>query len=110
MFKIKCTPVVLVMGVILSSVFFLSAGFATAEETSKQLQYSLNMSLEDNLRLIKGKSVNVTLDSGSTFSGIVKEVKNGLLHLEKITGKSFYDALIRTKNISAIDAQVRGLR
>ena len=99
---IKCTSVVLIMGGILFSMVFLSTDFVTAEETSDPLQYSLNMSLEDNLRRFQGKNVNVTLDSGGAFSGKVKDVKNGLLHLEKLSGKSYYDALIRTKNISAM--------
>jgi len=41
------------------------------------------------------------------MTGIVKEVKNNLLHLEKISQKEFYDALITIDHISAVEARVR---
>lgn len=106
----KRTAVSAVMAAVLLTTLLYSAGFTGAEEQAEQLQYSLNMSLEDNLRLFTGKQVTVTLTSGGGFSGRVKDVKNGLLHLEKLTDKSYYDALIRTEHISAFDTQVRGLR
>jgi hypothetical protein len=37
----------------------------------------------------------------------VKDVKDNVLHLEKISQKEFYDALIRVDLISAIEARVR---
>ena len=71
------------------------------------MSYNVDSSLADNLKSLAGKNVYVTLDSGKTLSGIVKAVGNHLIHLEKLDGKEYFDALIRIENISAIDAKFR---
>ncbi len=73
----------------------------------KGISYNVNSSLEDNLKSLIGKKVYVTLDSGKTLAGVVKKVGNHLIHLEKLDGKDFFDALIRIENISAIEARFR---
>jgi small nuclear ribonucleoprotein (snRNP)-like protein len=84
---------------------------AKAEVKSlKGMNYLVNASLKENLKPLEGKSVNVTLASGSTFTGTVKAVGNHFLHLKKIQGRDFYDALIRIKDISAIDAKFRDFK
>ena len=69
--------------------------------------YNVNLSLSDNLQSLLGKRVSITLRSGKNFTGIVKVVGNHLVHMEKIEGKEFFDALIRIENISAIDTRFR---
>jgi hypothetical protein len=71
------------------------------------ISYNVNFSLAHNLKSLIGKKVSVTLNSGNTFTGVVKDVGNHLIHLEKLAGKDFFDALIRIENISAIDARFR---
>jgi hypothetical protein len=71
------------------------------------MSYNVNSSLADNLKSLIGKKVYVTLDSGKTFAGFIKEVGNHLIHLEKLDGKDFYDALIRIEDISTVDARFR---
>jgi len=71
------------------------------------VSYNVTMSLTDNLKSFVGKSVSVTLTCGTTFTGSVKEVGDHLIHLEKLDGKDFFDALIRLENISAIEARFR---
>ncbi len=56
---------------------------------------------------LKGKIITVTLSSGQSVSGVVHDVKNGLLHLEKLSQKEFYDAIIVVNKISAVEARVR---
>ena len=90
------------------STVFLTAGVAYAEDKTTPVQFNLNSSLEDNLRLFTGKEVSVTLASGAEYTGKVKAVHNGLLVLEKLSGKSYFDALIRTKKICAMETKVRG--
>ncbi len=41
------------------------------------------------------------------MTGIVKEVKNGLVHLEKLSQKEFYDGLVSIDKIVAIETRVR---
>jgi hypothetical protein len=89
--------------------FTLSAeAVAAANVTAIEgMMYNAGASLQDNLKSLVGKKVYVTLNSGKTFSGYVKEVGNNLVHLEKLDGKDFFDALIRIEDISAIDAKFR---
>jgi len=72
------------------------------------MSYNVNSSLADNLKSLVGKKVSVTIVSGKTLTGFVKEVGNHLIHLEKLEGKDYFDALIRIENISAIEAMFRG--
>ena len=99
--------------VIMLGVNFLIVERASAAEKKEmeKVEYKLNFSFDDNLLLFKGKYVRVILSSGQALSGYVKDVKDGLLHLEKLGGgRDFYDALIRVKDISAMDARFRGFR
>ena len=73
-------------------------------------KYNVSASLADNLKSFVGKKVSVTLDSGKSFVGFVKEVGNHLVHLEKLDGKEYFDALIRIDSISAIDARFRQIQ
>ena len=57
------------------------------------------MSLADNLSALTGKTVTINLAGGQSMTGIVKEVKNGLLHLEKLSQKEFYDGLVSIDKI-----------
>lgn len=69
--------------------------------------FNVNAAMADNLKALVGKRVTVTLDSGKTFTGIVKAVGERLLHLEKLEGKEFFDALINLESIRAVDTRVR---
>jgi small nuclear ribonucleoprotein (snRNP)-like protein len=71
------------------------------------MSYNVNSSLAENLKSLTGKKVSVSIVSGKTISGTVKEVGNHLLHLENLEGKEYFDALIRIENISAIEAMFR---
>lgn len=99
--------------VIMLGTSFLIGERASAAEKKEmeKVEYKLNFSFDDNLLLFKGKYVRVILLSGQALSGYVKDVKGGLLHLEKLGGgRDFHDALIRVENISAMDAKFRGFR
>jgi hypothetical protein len=74
------------------------------------VNFDTGASLADNLKSFDGKDVFVHLRSGKTVQGYVKSVGNGLLHLEKLGGKDFYDALIRIEDISAIEGKFRDMK
>jgi len=94
--------------VMLAVVLFLSfAGGTAVAKEEKAASYNVNFSLAENLSAFKGKTVYVHLKSGQTLTGIVKAVGNHLVHLEKLSGKDFYDALVRLDDVSAIDARFR---
>ncbi len=91
--------------------YFLFTATAFGSEPAKeekQAAYQLNFSFEDNLKLFTGEYVRITLSSGQHMAGFVKDVGNGLLHLEKLSDRDFFDALILIKDISAMDAKFRG--
>jgi len=102
------------VGLALAILFYVTIFMLPAEAEAKSkvvaikgISYNVNSSLADNLKSLIGKRVYVTLDSGKTFSGFVKEVGNHLMHLEKLDGKDYFDALIQIENISAIDTRFR---
>jgi len=74
------------------------------------ISYNVNSSLTDNLKPLIGKKVYVTLDSGETLAGFVKEVGDHLMHLEKLDGKDYFDALLRIENINAIYTRFRDIQ
>lgn len=67
-------------------------------------------SLIDNIKIYMGKDVIVHLRSGKTLQGYVKSIGDHLLHLEKLAGRDFYDALVRIEDISAIEAKFRDMK
>ncbi len=74
------------------------------------MNYNVKSSMADNLKALIGKRVYVSLDSGQTLAGTLKAVGNHLIHLEKIERKEHFDALIRIKNIIAIDVRFREIK
>lgn len=67
-------------------------------------------SFDDNLKTYVGKDIIVHLESGKTLQGYVKSVANDLLHLEKLAGRDFYDALIRIDDISILEVKFRDMK
>jgi len=74
------------------------------------VQFNTGAALADNLKPFVGKDVFLHLRSGKTFQGYLKSVGNGLVHLEKLAGREFYDALIRIEDISAVEAKFRDMK
>ncbi|MEJ2200828.1 MAG: hypothetical protein P8X63_07415 [Desulfuromonadaceae bacterium] len=72
--------------------------------------FNTAMSLADNLKSHIGQNVFITLKSGNSFQGYIKSVGDNLLHLEKLAGKDFYDALIRIDEINAMEAKFREMK
>lgn len=103
----------LVLAILLNVTIVMLPAEAEAKKNTVAIEgvnYNVNASLADNLKSLIGKKVYVTLDSGKTFAGFVKEVGNHLIHLEKLDGKDYFDALLRIENISAIDTKFRDIQ
>jgi hypothetical protein len=96
-----------ILGASLSSPSRSMALSETAVEGSK---FDVSSSLADNLKSYMGKNVYVHLKSGSTLQGYVKEVGKDLVHLQKLAGKDFYDALISIEEITAMEARFREMK
>ena len=74
------------------------------------VNFNVSASMGDNLKSLYGKRVYVTLNSGKSFTGLVKKAGEHLVHIEKLVGKEYFDALIRIEDISAIDTMFRKLQ
>ncbi|MCP3874063.1 MAG: hypothetical protein GY699_13005 [Desulfobacteraceae bacterium] len=101
-------------GITMVSLFFIVFSLLSTQADAKPkvvaiegISYNVNASFADNLKSLVGKKVYIALVSGKTFSGVVKKIGNHLVHLEKLDGKEYFDALIRLENISAIDTRFR---
>jgi hypothetical protein len=93
--------------------FFFGAEAQAQQKSVTALEgakFDTGASMADNIKTFVGKDVFVHLRSGKTVQGYVKSVGSGLLHLEKLAGRDFYDALIRIEDISAIEAKFRDIR
>jgi hypothetical protein len=96
--------------VLVMTLFFLFPMDSPAKQevvAIEGMSYNVNASMADNLKSLLGKKVSLTTVSGKTLVGIVKEVGNHLVHLEKIEGKEFYDGLILMEDISVVEAMFR---
>lgn len=100
---------------IVSSFLMTTALFnqAIAQQKAAEIEgvsYNVNSSMAENLKALNGRVVYFSLDSGKTFTGIVKAVGNHLVHVEKLEGKEFFDALISIEAIRAIDTRFRDIQ
>ncbi len=64
--------------------------------------------ITDVLQRNIGKNVELKLVSGDTLRGKVAKVTQHVVHVSKLTGKEFYDAIVRKDNISAVIIRIRG--
>lgn len=92
---------------IVSACFLIFTNLLLAAEESK---YNLKTSsdVKDILKEHTGKSVYVRMESGEEVFGIVAKVGDHLVQISEITGREFYDALIRIDRINIVIFKVRG--
>lgn len=79
----------------------------TAVEGAK---YDTGISIRDNLKSCIGKDIVIHLRSGKTFQGYLKSLGDHLIHVEKLAGRDFYDALIRIEDITAVELRFREMK
>jgi hypothetical protein len=97
-----------ILMVLLQANLFVQPRAAEAAAGPKEYtQLNAAIPLADNLIALKGKTAAVSLSSGQIVTGVVKDVQNNLLHLEKLSQKEFFDAIIRLDQIVAIEVRVR---
>jgi len=59
---------------------------------------------------VKGKRINVTIDSGKIMAGVLKDVGDKLMHLQRLEGRGHLDALISIDSINSVDTQFRMMK
>lgn len=100
----------MVTALVVACVFFVAPGNISAKQeliAIEGVSYNVNISMAENLKTFIGKKISVTTVEGKTLTGAVKAVGDHLVHLEKLEGKEFFDALIPIENISTIEAMFR---
>lgn len=112
--KTRCAVLFVVMLALCwgMSIFFVAGAQAQQKKATdlEGVKFDTAASLADNIKTFVGKDIFIHLRSGKTVQGYVKSIGNGLLHLEKLAGKDFYDALIKIEDISAIECKFRELK
>jgi len=79
----------------------------SAEEAKYELK-SPAATIKDILLEQTGKRVIVRLETGENLEGTVTKVGENVVHIAKIAGRDFYDAVVRIDRISAVLFKVRG--
>ncbi len=78
----------------------------TSTQAKEAVQLNIHASMMENLLAMKGRAVTVTF-AGGQLTGSVKDADNGFLHLERLSQKDFYDAIVRIDSVIAVEARVR---
>jgi hypothetical protein len=78
-----------------------------ADEPKYALQ-SAATTMKDVLSEHINQRVIVRMDTGDGLEGTVIKVGDSLVHISKIAGRDYYDAVVRMDRISAIVFKVRG--
>lgn len=65
-------------------------------------------SMQENLAALSGKAVTLHLANGHTLAGKVAEVGEAHLRLAELSGKEYFDALVRIDAIVALEVRARG--
>lgn len=86
---------------------FVSAPLHAQQAAADAPLYSTAASLADNLKSLSGKRVTLYLKSGASLTGTVKATGAHLVHLEKLDGRDYFDALVLLEQIAAIDSRAR---
>lgn len=110
--NIKRKMIIMAAAVTLCAVCWILPGMVMAKSPTpiEGIGFNVGLSMQDNLKSLVGKDVYVHLRSGDTLQGYVKAVGGNQVHLEKLAGKDFYDALIRLDDVSAIEVKFRDLK
>lgn len=92
-----------IIGAVGSTALYASPSQATSETPV----FATNTTLAANLKNLAGKRATLYLKNGTSLAGTIKSVGDHLVHLEKLDGKDFFDALITLEEIAAVDIRAR---
>jgi hypothetical protein len=108
----KFVSMALAMAIIVASPAFVNQASAEAKKPApvEGAMFDTSFPLKENLKTFMGKDVHLLLRSGQTVQGYLKSVGDHFVHLEKLAGRDFYDALVRMEDISAVEARFREMK
>ena len=83
----------------------LSAPVALADEM--KIEVKTGTAMKNILTEFSGKRVAIRLESGDQLEGTVTQVGNSLVHISKLVGKEYYDAVVSIDKVSAVIVRAR---
>jgi hypothetical protein len=95
------------MGLVVA-VFLIA--FQSIVAAQEKIELRQDIGIKEALLQFTGKRVSVTLDSGTAYEGILTKVGDHLIHISRLTGKEYFDAVIRIDKISALVVRTRSDR
>lgn len=72
-----------------------------------EVQIHSGDTIKSLLERLTGREVTLNLTGGGELTGTVAKVETQLVHIAKLRGKEFYDAVVRLDLISAVTTRVR---
>ena len=95
-----------ILAAVMAVMCMLFVGGAFADENKFELNESYG--IKDVLNSYMGKRVSVKTETGETLEGTVTKVGSHLVHISKLSGKDFYDAIVVIDKINSVIIRVRG--
>lgn len=95
----------LIMVAVVIAALFGAVQFAAAAEEGTDFNAFIGM--RENLLLNVGKRVAVRITAGDAIEGIIVRVGDHAVHLSKLSGREYYDAIVRIDRIEAIIFKAR---
>jgi hypothetical protein len=71
------------------------------------MEIGIQETMKELLARHKSKNVTIRLTSGSELAGVLEQVGDEVLHLTKLTGMEFFDAVIRLDTVAALIIRTR---
>jgi hypothetical protein len=84
-------------------------GQAPGAGQEKKMVFEEQDSMEAVLKRLEGKVVRIRIaGAGDEIVGKLQKVGKELAHLSDLSGREFFDAVVRVDQVSAVSVQVRG--
>ncbi len=94
----------IIVAVVVAALFSAVPVVVAAEEKT---EINALIGIRENLLQNVGKRIAVRITSGDAIEGTILKVGDQSVHLSKLSGKDFYDAIVRIDRIEAIIFKAR---
>jgi hypothetical protein len=95
------------LAVVIVGVVFLLLGSGAVQAQEKTIAFHDSQNMAEALKPHMGQNVVLMLHSGKEIQGKLEKVGANLVLISKLTGKDFYDAVIRIDQIEGFQLKVR---
>jgi hypothetical protein len=92
---------------VMTALFCMALNPVIASAAEPRYEMKSEAVIKDILSENINKRVIVRLETGENLEGFVSRVGDSLVHLSKITGRDFFDAVVRIDRINAVVFRVR---